>query len=73
MNNVLSDGLFSPPSNTLERDPGDKYVGVAEEGAAVTLSWRNAKIFRNNLSAVIDNFEKTNGEIKLDVKLPPST
>jgi hypothetical protein len=56
------------------RDPGgEKYVGVAEERAAVTLSWRNAKIFRNNLSAAIDNFEKTNGEIKLDVKLPPGT
>jgi hypothetical protein len=55
------------------REPGSKYVGIAEERAAVTMTWRNAKIFRDNLTAVIDNFEKTNSEIKIDVKLPPST
>ena len=54
------------------REPGDKYIGVAEERAAVTFSWRNAKIFRDSLTAVIENFEKTNWEIKVDVKLPPS-
>ena len=52
------------------RDPGDKYVTVAEERAAVTLTWRNAKLLRDHLTAVIENFEKTNWEIKLDVKLP---
>jgi hypothetical protein len=54
------------------RDPGDKYVGVAEERAAVTLTWRGAKILRDQLSAIIDRYEKTNSEIKLDIKLPPS-
>jgi hypothetical protein len=55
------------------RNPGPKYIGVAEERAAVTLTWRNAKIFRNQLIDVIENFEKTNGEIKVDLKLPPGT
>jgi hypothetical protein len=55
------------------RNPGAKYVTMAEERAAITLTWRNAKVFRDNLTAAIANFEKTNGEIKLDVKLPPST
>jgi hypothetical protein len=53
------------------RDPGDKYVGIAEERAAVSISWRVAKILRDGLSSVIDRYEKTNAEIKLDVKLPP--
>lgn len=52
------------------RNPGDKFIGDAEERAAVTLSWRNAKIFRNSLNAVIEAFERDNGEIKLNVKLP---
>jgi hypothetical protein len=54
------------------RDPGTKYVGVAEERAAVTLTWRVAKILRDQLTAIIESFEKDNGEIKLEVKLPPS-
>ncbi len=53
-------------------NPGDKFVGVAEERVAVTFAWRNAVIFRDSLSALIENYEKTNGPIKTDVKLPPS-
>ena len=54
------------------RDPGTEYKAIAEERAAVTLTWRNAKMFRDQLSAVIERFEKTNWEIKLNVKLPAS-
>jgi hypothetical protein len=55
------------------RTPGQKYIGVAEERAAVTLTWRNAKVFRDNLILAIENYEKTNGEIKTNIELPPST
>ena len=60
-------------TSSESRNPGGKYVGVAEERAAITLTWHNAKLFCKNLGAAIENFEKTNGEIKLDRKLPPST
>lgn len=53
-------------------NPGDQFVGVAEERVAVTFSWRNAVVFRDALNRVIESYEKTNGPIKIDVKLPPS-
>jgi hypothetical protein len=53
-------------------NPGGSFVAVAEERVAVTFSWRNAVVFRNALSAVIESYEKVNGPIKLEVKLPPS-
>ena len=53
-------------------NPGDKFVGVAEERVAVTFSWRNAIVLRNALAAAIDNYEKVNGPIRIDIKLPPS-
>jgi hypothetical protein len=56
----------SPESRT----PGDKYVPLAEERAAVTMTWRNAKIFCQHLTSVIESFEKANWPIKVDVKLP---
>jgi hypothetical protein len=62
----LAQLVTSPES----RNPGAEYIGVAEERAAVTLTWRNAKIFRNQLTAVIEKFEQENGEIKVDVRLP---
>ncbi len=55
------------------RSPGMDFVGVAEERAAFTLSWRMAKLLRDQLASAIDNFEKTNGTIKTDLKLPMST
>jgi hypothetical protein len=54
-------------------NPGDQFFGVAEERVAVTISWRNAVVFRNSLSQAIESYEKVNGPIKLDMKLPPST
>jgi hypothetical protein len=54
------------------RDPGDEYTAIAEERAAITLTWRNAKIFRDQLSDVIKRFEDDNWEIQTKVKLPRS-
>jgi hypothetical protein len=56
----------------LAPNPGPSFVGVVEERVAVTFSWRNAVIFRDGLSAVIQAYEKINGPIKVDVKLPPN-
>jgi hypothetical protein len=53
-------------------NPGDQFVGVAEERVAVTFSWRNAVVFRDALNRVIESYEKTNGPIRTDIKLPPS-
>lgn len=52
--------------------PGPGFIGVAQERVAVSFSWRNAVIFRDALNRVIENYEKTNGPIKTDIKLPPS-
>lgn len=51
-------------------NPGAGFQGAAEERAAVTFSWRLAKIARDSLAAAIENFEKTNGPIEVDIKLP---
>lgn len=53
-------------------NPGESVVPVTEERAAVTFTWRNAKNLRNQLASLIDNYEKTNGEIKMDIKLAPN-
>jgi hypothetical protein len=53
-------------------NPGTDFRGVNEERAAVTLSWRMAKLLRDQLAAAIEQFEKTNGPIKLGLQLPPS-
>jgi hypothetical protein len=53
-------------------NPGDEFIAVAEERASVTFAWRNAVVFRDGLSKLIEAYEKTNGPIKMDVKLPPS-
>jgi hypothetical protein len=52
-------------------NPGPTLKPVSEERAAVTFTWRGAKFFRNQLTSIIDSYEKTNGEIKLDVALAP--
>lgn len=60
-----------PHPTTL--DPGPSLRGAAEERGAVTLSWRVAKVLRNQLTKLIDNYEQANGEINLNVNLPPDT
>lgn len=52
--------------------PGPVFKGVCEERAAVTFSWRDAKLLRDNLSKLIEIYEKVNGEINTDLILPPS-
>jgi hypothetical protein len=51
-------------------NPGVGYLGANEERAAVTFTWRNAKLLRDQLAQVIQRYEETNGEIKVNVKLP---
>jgi hypothetical protein len=53
-------------------DPGQNLVAIAQERAAVTVSWRGAKIVRDNLSRAIDAYERVNGEIVVDIQLPKS-
>lgn len=53
-------------------NPGPGFKGITEERAAVTLSWRFAKIARNELMRAVEKYENANGEIKLDVTLPES-
>jgi hypothetical protein len=53
--------------------PGDGFKGAVEERAALTFTWRNAKLIRDQLTKLIDSYEKINGEINVDVTLPPST
>jgi len=49
--------------------PGDSFVPVNAEKASITIPWRTAKIILNQLRQVIENQEKMNGEIKIDVAL----
>ena len=51
-------------------NPGEGFRGVLEERAAVTFSWRGAKALRDQLNTAIENFEKANGPIKIDLALP---
>jgi len=51
-------------------NPGPEYKGVSEERAAVTLSWRSAKIIRDQLTGIINSYENANGVIKTDPTLP---
>lgn len=53
-------------------DPGPTFRGAAEERAAITLSWRVAKILRDQLSGVVEKFEQANSPIDINIKLPPS-
>ena len=53
-------------------NPGAGYLAANEERAAITFSWRNAKLLRNQLASIIQRYEETNGEIRTDVKLPLS-
>lgn len=51
-------------------NPGAGFLGVAEERAAVTFSWRGAKVLLDQLNTAIQHFEKLNGPIKVDLALP---
>jgi hypothetical protein len=59
-------------SNPEKPTPGDRFQGANEERAAITFTWRIAKMLRNHLTQAIDGYEKINGEINIDIKLPPS-
>ena len=52
-------------------DPGPNFRAVAQESAAVTVSWRNAKLLRDQLIQLVEAYENANGEIKVDVALAP--
>lgn len=59
----------------LVDSPETPYVGtgefrsVAQERAAITLTWRTAQILRDQLTTLLESFEKANGPIKLQVEL----
>lgn len=53
-------------------NPGEGFKGAIEERAAVTFTWRAAKIVISQLARAVQHYEKVNGEIQLDVRLPPS-
>ena len=58
--------LITSPTH---RTPGPVFTAIAEERAAITFSWRNAKLLRNQLNDLIENYEKVNGVIVTDIKL----
>jgi len=45
---------------------------IARTSAAITLSWRNAKLLRNDLIDLINSYEKVNGEISTSIVLAPN-
>lgn len=57
--------------NPEHPNPGRSFRAVNEERAAVTLSWRAAKILSNQLAQLVESYEKANGEINVDITLPP--
>jgi hypothetical protein len=54
-------------------NPGDVITPIAEERAAITVTWRNAKLLRDQLALIVDSYERANGEIKMDIKLASGT
>ena len=56
--------------NAEDNSSNQDFKAVAQERAAVTMSWRNAKLLKDQLIQLIQLYEETNGEIKLDVALP---
>ncbi|MHB1672616.1 MAG: DUF3467 domain-containing protein [Acidobacteriaceae bacterium] len=56
--------------NAEDNSSNEDFKAVAQERAAVTMSWRNAKMLRNQLMQLIKLYEDTNGEINVDVNLP---
>lgn len=56
--------------NSEDNSSNEDFKAVAQERAAVTMSWRNAKLLRNQLMQLIELYEDANGEINVDVILP---
>ena len=54
-------------------NPGSDLIAVIQERAAITFSWRNAVMLRDNLTQLIESYERVNGLINRHVKLAPST
>src|ERR1700733_8584001 len=55
--------LINDPDNP---SPGKIFDAVAQERAAITLTWRNAKHLRDSLNDLLASYESVNGEIPLD-------
>jgi hypothetical protein len=55
--------------NAVDDSSDEDFVAAAQERAAVTMSWRNAKVLRNQLDNLIKLYEDVNGEINVDPKL----
>ena len=53
-------------------NPGPGFTAVSEERVAITFSWRNVVLIRDQLNMLIKSYEDTNGPIRVDLKLPPS-
>lgn len=53
-------------------ESGRGFTAVAMPSAAVTLSWRNVKLLRNDLINLIEAYEKVNGEISTAIVLAPT-
>jgi hypothetical protein len=51
-------------------NPGAGFKGITQERAAVTFTWRNAKLLSDQLTRAIDAYEKVNGDIKVELVLP---
>lgn len=64
----LGQVIDSPETPT----PGMNFRGAIEERAALTITWRNAKLAAYELMRAVQHYEETNGEISMDVKLPHS-
>lgn len=63
-------GILVPSAETLS--PGKDFRSVVEEKAAVTISWRSAKILALEFARLIQSYEKVNGEINVKPTLTPS-
>lgn len=49
---------------------GQSHEFIVQEKGAVTFAWGEAKILRDQLTAIIESHERTNGEIK-PLKIAP--
>jgi len=53
-------------------NPGDDLVAIAQERAAITVTWRGAKLMATRLAEAVAAYERVNGEIITDLVLPIS-
>ncbi len=56
--------------NAEDNSPDEDFTAVAQEKTAVTMSWRNAKLLRDQLIQLVKLYEDANGEINVGVTLP---